>query len=70
MDIGNLDHEALTTLQGSLVQQFNDFKKEGLKLDLTRGKPSGEQLDLANQMDGILGQDFNLADGSDARNYR
>jgi DNA-binding transcriptional MocR family regulator len=69
VDIGNLDHEALTSLQESLVKQFNDFKKEDLKLDLTRGKPSAEQLDLANQMDGILGQDFNLADGSDARNY-
>jgi len=69
VDIGNLNQEALTALQGSLVQQFNDFKKEGLKLDLTRGKPSGEQLDLANPMDGILNQNFTLADGSDARNY-
>ena len=40
-----------------------------MKLDLTRGKPSAEQLDLANDLDGILDGFYILQDGTDVRNY-
>ncbi|WP_331768244.1 aminotransferase class I/II-fold pyridoxal phosphate-dependent enzyme [Embleya sp. NBC_00896] len=43
---------------------------EGLRLDLTRGKPSPEQLDLADGLAGLpeVG-DYKAADGTDCRNY-
>ena len=49
---------------------YDAFCARGFKLDMTRGKPSSEQLDLSNALmrlpDNI---DHQLADGSDARNY-
>jgi len=45
-------------------------KQRGLKLDMTRGKPSSEQLDLANELTTALAaSDYKAADGTDARNY-
>ncbi len=46
------------------------IKQKGLKLDMTRGKPSNEQLDLANELTAVLAaSDYKAADGTDARNY-
>lgn len=45
-------------------------KQQGLKLDMTRGKPSNEQLDLAATLTTCLAaSDYKAADGTDARNY-
>ena len=52
-----------------LLTDFLKFKEEKLQLDLTRGKPSAEQLDLSNRLDGILDGNFQLRNGADARNY-
>jgi DNA-binding transcriptional MocR family regulator len=53
-----------------LEQSYSAFKAQGLKLDMTRGKPSAEQLDLANKLTVALDeQDFKGSDGSDGRNY-
>ena len=52
-----------------LQAQYDRFVSAGLKLDLTRGKPSPEQLDLSNEMDGILDGFYLLQDGTDVRNY-
>jgi DNA-binding transcriptional MocR family regulator len=42
----------------------------GLRLDLTRGKPSPQQLDLARDMLALPGPgDFRASDGTDTRNY-
>jgi len=49
--------------------QFSEFLKDNLNLDLTRGKPCPEQLDLSNGLDGILNGNYQLEDGGDARNY-
>jgi DNA-binding transcriptional MocR family regulator len=49
---------------------YEKLQAEGMKLDLTRGKPSSEQLDLATPMLGLPGaEDFRTADGTDTRNY-
>ena len=53
----------------SAVQaHYNAFKERALKLDMSRGKPAPEQLDLSNALlDALPG--FRAADGLDARNY-
>ncbi len=49
---------------------FAAVEAQGLKLDMTRGKPSNEQLDLANELTTILtAGDYKAADGTDTRNY-
>lgn len=55
--------------QGELQAQYDRYLEADLKLDLTRGKPSTEQLDLSNELDGILGGFYMLQDGTDVRNY-
>jgi DNA-binding transcriptional MocR family regulator len=55
--------------QIELQAQYDQFVEAGLKLDLTRGKPAAEQLDLSNALDGILEGFYMLQDGTDVRNY-
>jgi DNA-binding transcriptional MocR family regulator len=58
------------TLSQQLQARYDAFKARGLKLDMTRGKPSSAQLDLANAMLDLPGHaDFTSADGTDTRNY-
>ncbi len=52
-----------------LARRFEALKGANLSLDLTRGKPAAEQLDLADALDGYLQGDYRAADGTDARNY-
>ena len=54
----------LTTVRGA----YDDLKAQGLTLDLTRGKPGADQLDLSN---GLLSLPTTYRDrsGADVRNY-
>ena len=47
---------------------FEDLKRRGLKLDLTRGKPSSAQLDLSERLMGLPTSSVDAA-GVDTRNY-
>jgi len=63
------DRSSLTTTS-DLQTRYDAFKTRGLKLDMTRGKPSSEQLDLANGLLTVLTEkDYKSSDGVDARNY-
>ncbi len=53
----------------ALRARYVAFKERGLALDMTRGKPCPEQLDLALGMLDCLGRDYRAADGTDCRNY-
>ncbi|GAA4359084.1 aminotransferase class I/II-fold pyridoxal phosphate-dependent enzyme [Microbacterium rhizosphaerae] len=49
---------------------YAELQALGLRLDLTRGKPSAEQLDLSRDLLELPGRDaFTAADGTDVRNY-
>lgn len=59
-------------LQAEYEQQqrhYADLQAKRLKLDLTRGKPAAEQLDLSNALLRLPGDDYRDAEGTDTRNY-
>lgn len=52
-----------------LEKSYKELCSQGLSLNLTRGKPGSEQLDLCDELDGVLDGDFQAIDGTDVRNY-
>ena len=50
------------------ISTFEELKSKNLSLDLTRGKPSSDQLDLSNNLAVFKGNHF-VSDGVDIRNY-
>src|SRR5690606_8109164 len=59
-----------STLSNELQARYDAFKARKLALDMTRGKPSSAQLDLAAGLLELPGPaDFTAADGVDTRNY-
>lgn len=69
MYVDQATQEQLQQWQHDLSAQHDAFKANGLNLDLTRGKPSASQLDLANMLDGALDGNYIADDGTDTRNY-
>ena len=51
-----------------LKEQYDSFCKEKNAIDLTRGKPSPDQLTFSEELDGILNGNF-IQDDIDIRNY-
>ncbi|WP_437924746.1 aminotransferase class I/II-fold pyridoxal phosphate-dependent enzyme [Sorangium sp. So ce291] len=69
-ELRSLSPDALASLTRELEARYDAFEARGLKLDMTRGKPSSEQLDLANGMLALPDAgDLTASDGSDTRNY-
>ena len=66
-----MTREELLKEQAALEAKFQEVKARGLKLDMSRGKPSKEQLDLANGMMDVLNSrsDMVCEAGVDCRNY-
>ena len=69
MHIDQLSEEELDSQLASLEAQYAALSQRKLALDLTRGKPGSEQLDLANGLDGILDGNYLSENGTDVRNY-
>jgi len=61
--------QQLRELESQLSRDYQTIKSAGLSLDLTRGKPSAQQLDLSNPLDTILDGELNSPSGVDLRNY-
>ena len=63
--------EELLALQQELKARYAEVQALGLKLNMARGKPCGEQLDLSMQMMDVLSSqmDLDCEDGTDCRNY-
>ncbi len=58
--------EELVSKQAELQKRYDDFKAMNLKLDMSRGKPGADQLDLSADM---LDCNDYFSDGVDLRNY-
>ena len=69
MELAKTSKLDLNNWEKNLLQRFSQYKEYGLNLDLTRGKPCTEQLDLANQMEGLLKGKMISSNGTDLRNY-
>ncbi|MGN0243413.1 MAG: aminotransferase class I/II-fold pyridoxal phosphate-dependent enzyme [Lachnospiraceae bacterium] len=67
-DVTSMSRQELETLRDQLQVRYDEYKAQNLTLDMSRGKPSGEQLDHTN---GILEtlDSYITRDGIDARNY-
>ena len=63
--------EELNVEYALLKQQYKEFQYKALSLDMSRGKPSPEQLDLSMGMMDVLGPQADMTgeDGVDCRNY-
>ena len=62
--------DELRATQDDLQKLYEGLLSAGLKLDLTRGKPAPEQLDLSNELLSLPGLgDYRDASGTDCRNY-
>jgi DNA-binding transcriptional MocR family regulator len=65
----DLSRDQIQALLDEQTAAYRQLQNSGLKLDLTRGKPSPEQLDLSNALLSLPGPDFKAAAGTDTRNY-
>jgi DNA-binding transcriptional MocR family regulator len=63
-----LSRDDLATLLEQQQAAYAELKARGLKLDLTRGKPSAAQLDLSDELLN-LPRGFKDSTGTDVRNY-
>lgn len=62
-----LDKGSLETRKQELDQRYKRFQEMKLTLDMTRGKPCAEQLDLSNEL--LTINQTHSASGIDCRNY-
>lgn len=71
MNYVNCSREELEREFCELTKQYEDVKGKGLNLNMARGKPGAEQLDLSNPMLDIINSssDCLAEDGLDCRNY-
>ena len=69
-DLQKCSSQELQKFKAELEEKYNEFKSQNITLDMTRGKPCPEQLDLATGLfDGVDQSHYAAEDGSDCRNY-
>ncbi len=64
-----LPETELHSLEAALNKEYELVAANKLALDLSRGKPSAEQVALSDAMDTVIDGNFIAADGTDTRNY-
>lgn len=70
MSFPSLSRGELQDRHDALRGEYAELRAKQLALDLTRGKPSPEQLDLSNDLLTLPGEDvFRDDEGTDTRNY-
>ncbi|WP_197079700.1 aminotransferase class I/II-fold pyridoxal phosphate-dependent enzyme [Corynebacterium kalinowskii] len=69
MALKDLTAEQFAELKTDIQGKYDELKSRNLKLNLTRGKPSSEQLDICTDLLSLPGENFIDKDGTDCRNY-
>lgn len=66
-----MSREELVSLKGELEKKYEEVKALGLSLDMSRGKPGADQLDLSVDMLNVMvnADDCKAGNGFDCRNY-
>ena len=66
-----MSREELLQLKAELESKYKEAQAKDLHLDMSRGKPSAEQLDISMEMMDVLNSSADLKDseGVDCRNY-
>ena len=71
MELKNYDKEKLYALKSQLVKEYNEYKAQGLKLDMSRGKPGADQLAVSNGLlDAITSRDWDDDASNHSLEYR
>ena len=69
-DFKKLSEQERRKIKEDLLQRYGEFQSRQLTLDMTRGKPCSEQLDLAlGMLEGDIGKAYLTQNGLDCRNY-
>lgn len=70
MVLSEMNKEQLLSFKNETEKLYNDFKSEGLCLNMARGNPCKEQLDLSVEMLSVFNDnEFLTENGTDVRNY-
>lgn len=69
MALSDLPADELARLESQLAAEYDALADKGLALNLTRGKPSPEQLDLSEKLLSLPGEGDHMAGDTDVRNY-
>ncbi len=71
MSLSSMRMDEIIALKEETERRYQQFKEKGLKLDMSRGKPGADQLDLSMKvLDAISSpDDYNSESGFDCRNY-
>ena len=66
-----MDKNELLEIHDKLLEEYKNFQSKNLKLDMSRGKPGADQLDLSMKLlDSLNSQsNYKSKDGTDCRNY-
>ena len=65
-----ISKDELKAQYDAILAEYNDIKAKGLSIDMSRGKPGSDQLDISDDMLKVF-QDgnFKTEAGFDVRNY-
>ena len=70
MSLTDLTDDQFAQLAEETRARYDELKARNLNLNLTRGKPSSEQLDFSNALLALPGEDHTTdSTGADVRNY-
>ena len=65
-----MSKDELQAQYNAVLAEYNDIKAKGLNIDMSRGKPGSDQLDISNDMLNVFSDgNFKSEAGFDVRNY-